>query len=279
MQLKKILYICTALLAAVGLILLISALWGELDDLIESYAFTPFLWQLQSILSLALTVLSIIALIVLSIVHSKKETPKLLLATCGFVIINSYKYIVLGWMGPVLIAAGLLPVFTILLSKKFKEMPAIAPREKHYRLLMIAGILASIMLAYNLYNFISNMILSVSLAFAPVSLWTYISVSVALALIAGQTLSCFLYTKKRSGLLRMLFFGSGFWNAVLIPINICLTIDAYIPRTEWWLSLLSQITVLTATILVFVHTLKMRKTEKALTAQVQDENLLTERSS
>lgn len=278
MRLKKGLYICTAVFAAIGLILLISAFWGEMDDLIKSYENTPFLWELQSIISMALTVLGIVALIVLSIVQLKKETPKLLLATCGFVIINSYKYIVLGWMGPVLIAAGLLPVFTIMISKKFKEMPKIAPREKHDRLLLTAGIFTFFILALRLYNFISNMILSVSLAFAPVPLWTYINVSVALALIAGQTLSCFLYTKKRSGLMRMLFFGAGFWNAILIPINICLTIDAYIARWEWWLSLLSQIIVLVTAILVFVHTLKTHKAEKALAAQVPDENLLTERN-
>ncbi len=278
MQLKKLLYILAALLATVGLILLISALWGEWDGLIESYEHTPFLWQLYSIVSMAIRILSVVALIILSVIQLKKETPKLLMATCGVVLVNSLSYILLGWMGAALLAAGLLPVFTILLSKKFKEIPKIESRQKHYRLLIIAGILTSLMLAFNLYDFISNMVLSIRLTFAPVSTWTFISVPIALAIIACQMLSCFLYTKKRSHLLRMLFFGSGFWNALIIPLNICLTILVFNPIPEWWLSLLNQTICLASTILVFVHTLKIRKAEKDQSVQVSDENLLSERS-
>ena len=272
MHFKKKLYIGTALLALVGLYMQIQFERGELHDALNHAGY--FMLQLEIFLSAAIRLFSIGALVALCLFQLKKETPKVMMLTCGAVLFTSMQDFLDGMvvLGAFLAAAAILPII-LFISDKPKEMPMNEPYPPHNRLLVAAGILSSVLLVCYVYSYflrIDEFYLNQTFYIIPI---------LYMALDVGKIITCFLYTKKRALLLRMLFFGDAVWNAIIIPVSVCITIFLSTNTlVEKVFNVIMPLLDLAAIILVIVHTLKIRKAEKAQTAQVQDENLLTEKS-
>lgn len=275
MQSKKTVYICTVILALIGFYVFIPDLRSQLHEALNSSH--QFLLQLEVFVTLTISLLSIAALVVLSIIQIKKDTPKLMMITCGAVLINSIRNILCGIPGAFLAAAALLPIIMILFSKKFKEMPDTEPRQKNDKLLIIAGILLSLLLVGSMYSYY-DYYMTEFISDLTVPIWVYILPLIGIALNVGKMLTCFIYKKKSSLMLRLLFFGFAIWNAIVLPISLCIPFISTNTVSEILFNISMILLDSAVTILVIIHTLKIHKAQKAFIVQVQDDIPLTERS-
>lgn len=263
MPFKKKLYIGTFLLTLIGLFLQIQFERSDLHDALKDAGY--FIMQLEVFLNAAIRLFSIGALAALCIVQMKKETPKLLMLTCGAVLFTSIQDIILEMVvpGAFLAAAALLPLIFILTTAKPKKMLNYQQHKPLNRLLVAAGILSFMTLIGYTYNYYRIVVMFSSERSIPT--WVYIIPLIYMALDIGKILTCLIYTKKKSLHLRMLFFGTGVWNAIVLPVSACITIFLSLNTAiEKVLNLSLYLFELATIILVIMYTHKMHKIENTL---------------
>ncbi len=245
---KRVVYILTAVLAAVTAVLLVAA---------SDFSVVDADMMLETVVNFCLIVGVLVALAVLAVVQLFKPTPRLLLLFAGIAAMLSLPTVLGGGLeGLLLLAAGLLPAIYLLAchGRAVKAQPVQPVKSGP---LVVAGVLACLCAAYKIVNMIAT---TVAFAAYNVSFMTALTPNIGLLIcLIALGVFCFLKRRRTSVLYRMLFAGLLAFNMLFLPFGVSAKLNVGFPLEYIVSDVLVTVMQLLAVLFVLVHAAKHRR--------------------
>ncbi len=250
---KYAVYILTALLAVIVIVFILLNMIEYIDSAYDAFN-SPSFWYpfLINIYDIAV----LVTYGVLSLIQLKKSTPRLILIFSGYIFFNNigFAFQFRSWF-LLCIIAGLLSAAYEFIKHGRQVKKAPCQYERYRGLLIAAGVLAFINVAYGVLRIIPDY----NIIFHGILLIFCYSIVVGFITSICICIFCFIRHRRTSILYRMFFIGPYVIGAVFIPSNIVYNLVLSESSDNFTTSdPIGIIISLMLTILILIHTLKTR---------------------
>ncbi len=251
---KYAIYILAALLAATVAVLILLNMVEYIGSGYDTPN-NPFYWYTFITNIFDISIILIFA--VLSLIQLKKTTPRLILIFSGYMVLCNISFALqIRWWFALCIVAGLLSAVYEFVKHGIRVKKAPFHAERYGRLLIFAGILACINIAYGIYSAIKNM--PYNGLYQDIPIFYYSSFAVGIVIGICIPVFCFIQNRRTGVLFRMFFIGPSALNGLLFPVSVVF----YLIQSDYFsfdpLSIIGSVLSVSLAALVLIHAFKTR---------------------